>query len=142
MSAPAKSASAPQQSAPSLPAPPAYPTTCPTCGDQLAPLAADPDTAPWLCPTFHEGVRGFWTAQLNPKARKLWRAAQHDHGFGPEAQAILTAIATERGKAAQRGTSLREDQLQLTHPDALKGIKTNDAKFAALVTHALALRGG
>lgn len=83
-----------------------YLTSCPKCGGQLAPVALDPQTAPWLCASC--GL-GFFAAELSPAARSAYRPQFRDHGTS--AHAIHLARDAELAEAHARGTSARDDQI-------------------------------
>lgn len=122
-------------SAASLPAPSraqaiepiGYRTDCPKCGKPLAPVALDPDTAPWLCNECH---RGFWSAELTDVARARYRHRHHDWGQGAPAQAIRRSVQTEWLQAHARGASLRPDQLRAAHKDHLIGLRDSGLTFS------------
>ena len=87
---------------------PSYLTSCLQCGGQLAPVALDPQTAPWLCAPC--GL-GFFSAELSPAARSTYRPLFRDHGTGPDADAIHATRDAELAEAHVRGTSARLDQI-------------------------------
>jgi len=87
---------------------PAYLLDCPKCGRQLAPIAGDPSSAPWLCAPC--GL-GWFSAELSPAARSAYRPQFRDHGTDAQAQAIHAARDVELAEAHIRGTSARLDQI-------------------------------
>jgi len=121
---------------------PTYPTKCLACGHALDPVALDPDTAPWLCPVVHPGLRGYWACELSSQA-PAYRSQHADFGFGAPAIALRALVDQEHAAAVTRGTSLREDQLGLV-PAAvltrLSALPPGDAAFTAALTAALAPR--
>lgn len=86
--------------------PTTYSTACPKCGAQLAPVALDPQTAPWLCAGCH---RGYWAPELSTRAREAFRHGHDDWGIA-RPEWLRLAVTAERDEAEARGTSLREDQ--------------------------------
>ena len=121
--------------------PPTYSTTCPKCGGQLAAVALDAQTAPWLCALC---ALGFWACELSSTARASFRPHHNDWGFGPERAGILTLIDQEIAEAHTRGTSLRDDQFNFVEPSFLSALKararTNPA-FKSLIETQLSNMG-
>lgn len=119
-----------------------YPTKCPSCGASLQPVALDPETAPWLCPIFHPGLRGFFTAELTSG---LFRSQHSDFGFSPDRLTLREAVHAELAAARLRGSSLREDQIGLADVSLLQFVHDHQQvheSFRALVAAQLASRKG
>lgn len=91
-------------------------TSCPSCGAELQPFAGPPDATPWLCGPCH---RGFWTAELSPLARELYRVRHHDRGHTAEARQIAEQVEVEREAARVRGTSALHEHLPMLSDDHL-----------------------
>ena len=89
---------------------PSYLTTCPKCGRQLQPRAADPQCAPWICTPC--GL-GFFVCELTADARKAYRARCHDWGVGRTRLDLSADRRRELEDARERGTSARPEQLPL-----------------------------
>ena len=91
----------------------AYPSVvldCPSCGAQLQHHVGPPQDTPWLC---RACGRGWWNAELTPKAREAWRPHEKDHG-GVDVDTHLAIIEErhrEHADAVGRRTSCREDHL-------------------------------
>lgn len=86
---------------------PTYVTDCPSCGAQLEPHAGHPDSAPWVC---HNCYRGFWVAELQPFALRIYDARAHSwqHPFD---QQLRQRVEEERAAAQVRGTSALPEHL-------------------------------
>lgn len=117
-------------------------SVCPNCGRSLVPVALDPQSAPWMCPSAGGCGRGWWAREIAPDAASAWRSAQHDFGFGVFAQTLRRDVKAEHAAAHERGVSVREDQLPLLDPAALAALLAVwgprvDAAFLALVQAAV-----
>lgn len=97
---------------------PGYSTVCPNCGQQLAPVALDPQAAPWLC---NVCGRGWWVTELSVSARAGW-----DHGSRSFARALLpglrASVDQELGAAVDRGTSALPEHLPLLDAGQLSAL--------------------
>lgn len=115
---------------------PDYPLDAPCCGQQLTAHAGQPDAAPWFCAQCH---RGFWTAELSPAARTLYRPLFHDWGLSLDSAALREAVDAEREQAIQRGTSALPEHLGQLAPAHLKQLQRLDlsADFAQQVAGAM-----
>lgn len=83
--------------------------SCPGCGTQLKyVLLARGDTPPWKCATCW---RGWWPAELDPRARSSWDPRTRTHGTSPVAQEIRDNVA--RDARHRRGVSLLPEQVPL-----------------------------
>jgi hypothetical protein len=117
-----------------------YLTTCPQCGGELAPVAGDADSAPWLCAPCS---RGWWPAELSAAARAAYRPEFADHGVDAAALAITKQRHEERAAARRRGTSLLHEHLAEAPLDQLQSLAAHphlDPAFAAVLTRAIANR--
>jgi hypothetical protein len=89
---------------------PSYRNQCPNCNFVLYPVVLDPKSAPWLC------IRdrySWWAAELSEKARKQFRKATFDFGWGEQLDWLNAEIQDEMKLAEVRGTSCREDMIEL-----------------------------
>jgi hypothetical protein len=109
-----------------------YIPTCLYCGGALAPTAQGPDSPPFHCsPCFWS----WWAAQLTAAARASFRPDTHDFSD----PAVAVAVAAEAAEAAQRGTSLRLDQVDQITPTVAAALRSGfrltsdiDAALAAI----------
>lgn len=115
--------------------PQAYLPTCPACGKTLGPVALGPEHAPWRCSECH---LGFWTAQLTPEARALFRPVYQDFGYGA---VVRKAVEAEAREALVRGTSLRHDQVGLA-PKAAAALVSSRRVSAEFAQHVASSTGG
>jgi hypothetical protein len=110
----------------------AYIPTCLLCGGALSPTAQGPHSPPWHCsPCFWS----WWTAQLTKAARDSFRPDTHDFSD----PTIADAVDAEVAEAAQRGTSLRLDQVDQITPTVAASLRSGfrltsdiDAALAAI----------
>lgn len=105
-----------------------YHQNCPSCGGPLQPNAMGPQTPPWRC---DECLVSWWASELTPVALQAFRRERWDWGDGGTVghSEVREAVRVEAEKAAMRGVSLREEQIELVHPDVHKGL-LNRAKIA------------
>jgi hypothetical protein len=122
--------------------PPTYRTKCPIDGFELLPVALDSTVPPWFCMRCRHS---WWVTQLSEDARKQFRPAVEDFGYGPELEALEALVATEKQEAETRGTSCREDQIELLQAPTLRWMALDPKiheDFKASVKPELARKGG
>lgn len=118
---------------------PDYRTTCPWCNGALYPIAYTPDSAPWLCIICGHS---WWASELTEKARKQFRPAFCDYGFGPALEPLEAAVVAEREEARARKTSVRSDQVQSLPLPILRLLPKSGDEFGAMVEAEIARKGG
>lgn len=80
----------------------AYDISCPSCGRTLEVVALHAACAPWLC---RECAQGFWPSELAEEARRHWVPSLRSFRW-PHCVRILAAVDQDRGRSAERRTSL------------------------------------
>lgn len=118
---------------------PGYRTTCPWCNGQLYPIAYTPEAAPWLCVICSHS---WWAAELSEEARKQFRPAFCDFGFGLAVEPLQLKVMAERDEARARKTSVRSDQIQLLPLVVLQHLPQADDEFGSMVKLEITRKGG
>lgn len=109
---------------------------------ELLPVVLDPRSAPWFCLRCRHS---WWAAELSETARKQFRPSVRDFGFGEPLAQLQRDVTAEVDEAIARGTSCREDMLELV---PLVGVArmANDPRiaeeFRPKVKAELARKGG
>lgn len=121
---------------------PTYRVTCPLDKLTLLPVVLRPDSAPWYC----VGCRySYWAAELSEAARKQYRPAVRDFGYGEPLEQLQRDVEAEIAEAVIRGTSCREDQIELLPLVGLQRLADDPRvheSFRAKVTPELIRKGG
>ena len=121
---------------------PTYRVTCPLDKLTLLPVVLGPDSAPWFC----VGCRtSYWAAELSETARKQYRPAVRDFGYGAPLEQLQRDVEAEIAEAVIRGTSCREDQIGLLPMAGLQRLVDDPrihGSFRPLVTAELTRKGG
>jgi hypothetical protein len=117
---------------------PNYRLTCPWCNGRLYPIAFTPDSAPWICVICSHA---WWVAELSEEARKRFRPAMCDFGFGPGLEELQEKVKLEREEARARDTSVRSDQIQLLPLYVLQRL-SREGRFGELVQLEITRKGG
>lgn len=67
---------------------------CPNCGKKLTVLVGiEPDSAPYAC---FDCVRGWWPAEMTPKARACWDPVTRSHGSSEVGQVVRLEAQVNR----------------------------------------------
>jgi hypothetical protein len=119
---------------------PTYRLTCPYCAGALYPAFFTSESAPWLCVICHNS---WWASELSEAARKQFRSALCDFGFGQSLLELHDLVLQERESARARGTSVRVDQLQLLPLHILQRLPGPTTKeFGELLKLEISRKGG
>lgn len=118
---------------------PDYRTTCPYCNAVLYPAVFTPDSAPWICVICHHA---WWATELSEEARKQFRPALCDFGYGMKLVELQEKVLAEREAARARGTSVRSDQVQLLPLHLLQRLPQDEGEFGDFVKIEITRKGG
>lgn len=118
----------------------AYLMSCPNCGQQLAPVALDPQAAPWLCAVCS---RGWWVSELSVVARVGWDHRTCSFQWSVLRGTVAPARVAEWLSAEARGTSLLPEQFMLVTVAQLARAAADprvSASYAAQIEAAITAR--